>query len=121
MDISPKSIWGCTHTGPCDCYNNKNNMTHYEEYAIIEAQIKELENKKDSLRGLILKEMVESGEEAVDTAVGKFSVTRLKKWTYPESVTSLKDKYDAEKARAESTGEATYTESESLRFTKIKL
>ncbi|VDM15603.1 unnamed protein product [Wuchereria bancrofti] len=89
---------------------NKNNMTHYEEYAIIEAQIKELENKKDSLRGLILKEMVESGEESVDTAVGKFSVTKLKKWVYPQWVLDIKDEFDSAKARAESTKEATYTE-----------
>jgi hypothetical protein len=96
-------------------------MSHYEEYAIIEAQIKELENKKDSLRGLILKDMVESGEESVDTAVGKFTVTRLKKWTYTEKVEKLSEDLKAQKAREESTGDATYTESESLRFTKIKL
>ncbi len=95
--------------------------THYEDYAIIESQIKELENKKDELRGLILKEMVENGEEAVDTAVGKFSVTRLKTWTYPPKVLELGEKFDAAKEKAKSTEEATFTEKESLRFTKIKL
>ncbi len=30
----------------------------YDEYAVIDAQMKELEGKKDQLRGLILKQMV---------------------------------------------------------------
>lgn len=96
-------------------------MNHYEEYAILEAQIKDLENKKDELRGLILSDMVQSKEESVDTAVGKFLVTRLKTWTYPEPVVELGEKFKAAKARAESTGDATYEEKESLRFTRIKL
>lgn len=95
--------------------------SNYDEYAILDAQIKDLENKKDELRGLILREMVESGEEAVETAVGKFSVTRLKTWTYPPKVLELGDKFKAAKAKAESTEEATYVEKESLRFTQIKL
>ncbi len=107
-------------------------MTIYEEYAILEAQIEELENKKTSMRVSILEEMIKNGEKTVDTSVGKFTVTPLKKWTYPEWVTklgeeikkeisALEDKFKAEKAKAESTKEATYTESASLRFTKIKL
>ncbi len=94
---------------------------HYDEYAVIDAEIKKLEAKKDELKGLILKEMVEAGEESVETQVGKFTVTRLKTWTYPEKVVELGDKFKAAKAKAESTGEATYVEKESLRFTQIKL
>lgn len=93
----------------------------YDEYAVLDAQIKDLENKKDQLRVTILKEMVESGEEAVETSVGKFSVTRLKTWTYPQKVLDIGEKFKAEKAKAESTGDATYVEKESLRFTQIKL
>ncbi len=96
-------------------------MSHYDDYAVLAAQIKELEAKKDEIKGFILSEMVEKGEESVDTAVGKFSVTRLKTWTYPARVLDLKEKFDAAKAKAESTGDATYTEKESLRFTQIKL
>lgn len=94
---------------------------HYTKYAELDAQIKALEAEKDEVKGLILSEMVEAGEEAVETDVGKFSVTRLKTWTYPEKVTELNDKFKAAKAKAESTGEATYVEKESLRFTGIKL
>jgi hypothetical protein len=94
---------------------------HYTEYAALDAQIKELEAKKDEVKGLILQEMVDSGEDAVNTEVGKFSVTKLKTWTYPEKVIELGDKFKAAKAKAESTGDATFTEKNSLRFTGIKL
>lgn len=96
-------------------------MSHYDEYAILDAKIKDMENKKDELRGLILKDMVDSGEYAVETSVGKFSVTRLKTWTYPDKVIEIGDKFKAAKAKAESTLEASFTEKESLRFTQIKL
>ncbi len=65
------------------------NPSSYEEYAVIDAEIKALEGKKDELRVLILKDMVDQGQEAVETSVGKFSVTKLKTWTYPEKVLSL--------------------------------
>ncbi len=94
---------------------------NYTKYAEIDAKIKALEAEKDEIRGIILSEMVESGQEGVETEVGKFSVTRLKTWTYPEKVTELGDKFKAAKAKAESTGEATYVEKESLRFNSIKL
>ncbi len=64
--------------------------------------------------------MVASGEESIETQVGKFTVTRLKTWTYPEKVIELGDKFKAAKAKSESTGDATYIEKESLRFTQIK-
>ncbi len=96
-------------------------MSNYTRYAELDARIKELESEKDEVKGLILAEMVEEGQDGVETEVGKFSVTRLKSWTYPEKVTDLGDKFKAAKAKAESTGEATYVEKESLRFTGIKL
>ncbi len=95
--------------------------TLYDEYAVLDAQLKDLESKKDQLRGLILKQMTDNGEEAVDTAVGKFSITKRKTWTYTAKVTDLADKLKATKAKEESTGDATYTEESSLRFTQIKL
>jgi hypothetical protein len=93
----------------------------YEEYAILESEIKALEAKKEQLRPHILKMMVDQGVENLETAVGKFSVTKLKKWSYPEEVIELEDDFKAAKAKAQSTGEATYEETESLRFTIAKL
>ena len=96
-------------------------MTVYDEYATLEAQIKVLENKKDELRGLILNEMIEKGTEKFETALGKFSAIKLKRWEYPKKVITLGEDFKEAKAKAESTGEATYTESDSLRFSAVKL
>lgn len=93
----------------------------YQEYASIDAQIKDLENKKDTLRVHILAEMVEKGEDKIATDVGSFAIAKLKKWVYPEKVIALGEKFKTAKAKAESTGEATYEESNSLRFSGIKL
>lgn len=93
----------------------------YEVYGQLDAEIAALEAKKDQLRPLILKQMIAKGEKKVDTAVGSFSISKLKKWTYTEKVTELNEKYKAQKAKEESTGEATYVETDSLRFTQIKL
>jgi hypothetical protein len=96
-------------------------MTLYEEYAILDAQIKELEYKKDVLRVNILTDMVGLEQDKVETSVGSFSIAKLKRWTYPKKVLDLGEKFKAEKAKAESTGEATFTEQESLRFNSIKI
>lgn len=95
--------------------------TLFEQYAILEAEIAERESKKDALRSQILKQMVEQGADKIDVGVGKFSITKLKRWTYPEPVVELGEEFKAAKAKAESTGEATYVESDSLRFTAVKL
>ena len=96
-------------------------MTLYEDYAVLDAQIKELENKKDALRVNILKDMMNSGEDKIETPVGSFSITKLKKWVYPDYVNEMNEVYKAAKAKAESTGDATYTEQESLRFNRLEI
>jgi hypothetical protein len=93
----------------------------YEEYASLEIQAKEIEAKKEQLRPHILQMMLDKGEKKIDTAVGSFSRSKLKKWSYPEWVTKINDDFKVAKAKAESTGEATYEEQDSLRFTMIKL
>jgi hypothetical protein len=65
--------------------------------------------------------MVERGEENASTAVGKFTIAKLKTWTYTPRVAELEEEYKAQKAEEESTGDATFVEKPSLRFTKIKL
>lgn len=95
--------------------------TIYEEYALLEAEIAERETKKEQLRPLILEQMINNKQKKVDTAVGSFSVSMLKKWIFPERITKMEEDFKAEKEKTKSTGEATYTEQESLRFTMIKL
>lgn len=93
----------------------------YSEYAAIDAQIKALETKKEQLRPHIIEMMIERGEEKVETELGKFSISPLKKWSYPEAVVDLGEQFKAAKAHAESTGEATFETTPSLRFTPAKL
>jgi len=93
----------------------------YEQYALLDAQIKSLVAQKDELKVEILKDMIERGVDSEKHMLGKFTKTMLKTWTYPERITNMADMLKAEKAKAESTREATYVESESLRFTGVTL
>lgn len=93
----------------------------YEEYAAIDAEIKALESKKEQMRPEIIKGMLEDGIDKLETALGKFTITPLKKWVYPESVLDLGEKFKAAQAKAQSTGEASFEEQPSLRFTPSKL
>lgn len=93
----------------------------FEEYAMLEAEIAAREAKKEQLRPFILESMIEKGIKKQETSVGSFSVSKLKKWTYPERIKKAEEDLKAEKAKAQSTNEATYEEQDSLRFTMIKL
>ena len=96
-------------------------MNKYEEYAIIDSKIKELTEQKSKVNADIVAEMAEKGEEKTETAVGKFSISQLKTWTYTPRVAELNEEFKAQKATEESTGEATFVENPSLRFTKNNL
>lgn len=104
----------------------------YEEYALLEEQIAQLELKKFEMRLTIVAEMLHRGVESENTPLGQFTLAKLKKWTYPKKVLKLEkekkqeianltDEIKTAKAKAESTGEATYEESNSLRFTSVKI
>lgn len=93
----------------------------YEEYAIIEAKIKDLKNKQDEMRVKILDEMILNEQKKVETPVGSFSLSQRKTWEYTKKVEEAKEKLDTLKAKEESTGEATFVEVPSLRFTAVKL
>jgi hypothetical protein len=81
----------------------------------------ELEEKEEELRKKILEEMVEKGEDKVETSIGSFKKATLKKWTYTDKVAELEEDFKARKALEQSTGDATFVEQPSLRFTPIKL
>ena len=96
-------------------------MNLYEQYALLKAKMTELENEEDKLRTKILEQMVEEGQEKVETAMGSFKKATLKKWTYTPKVAELEEDFKARKALEQSTGDATFVEQNSLRFTPIKL
>jgi len=93
----------------------------YEEYALLDAQKKEITVKQDQLKAVILEGMNNEGETKKETGMGNFSISRLKKWTYPEAISLMEIDFKAAKAKTESTGEATFVEKDSLRFTGVKL
>ncbi len=93
----------------------------YEEYAQVQAEIDALESKKEQLRPHIMQMMLDEGVNKLEFALGKFSVNPLKKWKYSEKVTEMTDELKARKAKEESTGEASFDEVLSLRFTSQKL
>jgi len=92
----------------------------YQTYADIDLQIKELTKMKDSIRDEILKGMLTDGNDKLQNEVGSFTVSKLKKWTYPEDVISLSTKLEIAKEVAKNELTATYTEEPSLRFTPSK-
>lgn len=96
-------------------------MNNYEQYAILVNEINSLEQKKDELKGFILQEMVEKEQDKIQTSVGSFTVAKLKKWTYSEKTLSLGEKFKTAKAKEESTGDAKFVETPSLRFTGLSL
>lgn len=96
-------------------------ITLYDEYAALDIKIKALTAQKDQMKDLIIEDMVKKGEKPVDVGVGKFVLAKVKTWTYTDKVTELEEAYKARKAKEESTGDATYVEKPSLRFTSVKL
>jgi len=100
----------------------------YEEYAIIDSQIEVLEAKKADIRVKIVKDMTTRGVLTEKHSLGAFTITKLKSWTYPEyveekkkEVKAVEDEFKALKKKSEDVGDATYEESDSLRFTSVKL
>lgn len=93
----------------------------YSDYAILEAQKKEITKQQDALKARIMEAMVVNGETKIQHTFGSFSLSKLKKWEYPEYITKMEDDFKAKKALSESTGEATYTETDSLRFTSVRI
>lgn len=93
----------------------------YSDYAILDAQIKELTNLKDAKKLQIMEAMLENGETKIQHTFGSFSLSKLKKWEYPEYITKMEDDFKAAQEKAKTTGEATYTETDSLRFTGVRI
>jgi len=92
----------------------------FEEYAILNAQIKLLTVQKDTMRDTITEFIKESGEDKRKTSLGTFTLTSRKSWIYPEYVTEAEGEYKVLKAKSESTGEATFTVNQSLLFKETK-
>lgn len=95
----------------------------YEKYALIKGKIAELTEEAESLNAVIIADMNEKGIDKDDesTSLGKFSIAKYKKWTYTEPTQALADELKGIQAKEQSTGDAMCTETDSLRFTAIKI
>lgn len=96
-------------------------MNPFDEYAVLDAQIKALTAQKEALRPALLEEVLRLPEKKYDSDLGKFGITHTSKWTYPDKVLKMEEAYKTAMERAKSTGEATCEVVETLRFTPVKL
>ena len=92
-----------------------------EEYAVITAQIKTLTEQKNGLKEIILTDFAKNNVDSADVSVGKFTITKLKTWTYTSGTVQMVEDLKAIKAGEESTGDAACEEKPSWRFTVAKL
>lgn len=93
----------------------------YQEYASLTAQIKNLTNQRDSKKEEILNDMISQGVKKINHTLGSFAVAKLKMWEYPSDIIEMEEDLKARKALAQSTGDAVFTEGDSLRFVEVKL
>ncbi len=93
----------------------------YAEYAILKERIKILTNQAEAISKILIKEINDLGVSSKETNVGKFTISKRKSWTYPEYVVELGETFKAEQIKAQSTGDATYEEKDSLIFTPLNL
>lgn len=92
-----------------------------ELYAITKSQIKNLTEEASDLAKEILDHMANNGLKKKETVFGNFSITTRKAWVYPEEITDMAEDLKALQAKAQSTGEAQYEESQSLLFKPVTL
>ncbi len=93
----------------------------YDQYALIRAKKAELETQEEAIKVKILEDMVARDSKKEVHTLGSFTISKLKKWEYPENVVKLEEKFKVAKVKAQNSGEATYTEVESLRFTPVTI
>lgn len=93
----------------------------YEEYAQVCLKIKELTAQKEAMSDTLIADMLDRNVKKEEHPFGSFTIAHLKKWTYPAEIVDMADELKAKKAKAESTGDATFVEEPSLRFTGINL
>lgn len=75
----------------------------------MEAEAKEIQDE-------VVAEMAAEDIDKVESDFGTFYFTTRKTWKYPAYVLEAEKEYKAAKEKAETIGEATYTENKSLAF-----
>lgn len=91
-----------------------------QTYAKLQAQIKELEGKRDSLKVDILVAFEKDGIEKQETTFGTFTVAHKTTYKYSDKIVSLTEKLKIAKVKEEEKGIATPSTSEYIVFSTKK-
>ncbi len=97
-----------------------NQKSVYTQYAEIDKQIKDLQEKQKILQAACLLEMEKRKATQIKTDLGIFSVAERKTWTYSEDLKKEESNIKAMKKAEEISGKATCEISKSMRFQKVK-
>lgn len=96
--------------------DNNIDKNKFVEYANIKNQIKELTLKSKEIEKEVFQKMKEIEADKVNSDFGTFSIVKRSKYTYPEYVTELENKYKIKKKESEKNGDAKVELQESLMF-----
>lgn len=91
-----------------------------QAYAKLQAQIKELEGKRDSTKIAILEAFEKEGIEKQETTFGTFTRAHKTTYSYSDKIDIMVEKVKLAKIREEEKGIAKVSKSEYLVFTKNK-
>ncbi len=91
-----------------------------KEYAKLQAQIKELEGKRDQVKVEIIEGFHKEGIDKVESDFGRFTIANRTSYTYSEKVKTLETKVKLQKIKEEETGVAEPRVTEYLVFAAKK-
>lgn len=89
----------------------------YKQYAIINAEIRELEAKKESLKGDLIESLKDEPEGKVETDFGNFTLGSRQVWKYSDAIKSKEESLKIAKDKEQKKGIAKATTTEYVVFT----
>ncbi|MFA5128534.1 MAG: VCBS domain-containing protein [Patescibacteria group bacterium] len=98
----------------------ENQKSVYTQYAEVDKQIKDLQEKQKILQVECLVEMEKRKATQIKTDLGIFSVAERRTWTYSADLKKEETNIKALKKAEEISGKATCEISKSMRFLKAK-
>lgn len=94
-----------------------------QEYSFLKQEEKLVKEKIELLYPSVIEitsALIGEDKGQIETGNGKFSLTQLRTYTYPEYVKEAEAKFKQLKTDAEAKGDATYVEKPSVKFTPNK-
>ena|SRR3990167_8162276 len=88
-----------------------------KKFVSVTEQIKILEDQRDILKEMVLKEMRSNKIEKAETTMGIFTIAKRLSWQYSEAVAKIKEKLKLTEIREQNSGVAKSSVTEYIRFT----